>query len=180
MLHIVVPESEYFDERTQEFVKTKSQKLVLEHSLVSLAKWEAKWKKPFLSKEEKTVEETIDYIRDMTITQNVNPMVYLSLTNQNIDEINDYILDSMTATTFSDNRRVPPSREGVTAELIYYWMTVYNIPFECQKWHLNRLMALIRVCNIKSAPAKKMSRKDAMAQQRALNAQRRARMGSKG
>lgn len=179
MLQLEVSGHEYYDESQGLFVSIKPQKLVLEHSLVSLAKWEAKWKKPFLSKENKTVEETIDYIRCMTVSQNVPEMVYYGITNDMIDEINQYILDPMTATTFRELHH-PPSSEGITAELIYYWMTAFNIPFECQKWHLNRLLTLIRVCNVKSAPPKKMSRQDMLKQQRALNQQRRARTGSLG
>lgn len=179
MLHLEIPGSEYYDESKGMFVETKPTKLVLEHSLYSMSKWESEWKKPFLSKDDKTVDETIDYIRKMTVHKNVDPLVYYSITNDMIDRINEYILDPMTATTFRETH-TSPSREGVTAELIYYWMTVFNIPFECQKWHLNRLLTLIRVCNVKSSPPKKMSRKDAMAQQRALNKQRRSRMGSSG
>lgn len=135
--------------------------------------------KPFLSKESKSVAETIDYIKCMTITQNVNPTIYNSLSNDNINEINKYIDLPMTATTFSE-RNNSFSREIVTSELIYYWMISLNIPMECQKWHLNRLLTLIRVCNIKNAPPKKMSRKDIMNRNAALNAARRKQLNSKG
>ena len=179
MLVITVPERELFNDLTQQFIKTKEQTLQLEHSLVSLSKWESKWNKPFLGKEEKTAEETIDYVRCMTITQNVSPLVYYSLSKKNLNDINKYIEAPMTATTFSDNRNTP-NREIITSELIYYWMISLNIPMECQKWHLNRLLTLIRVCNIKNSPPKKMSKNEIMNRNRALNAARRKRLNSKG
>lgn len=179
MLRITVPSREFWDESKNEFVTTKAQTLQLEHSLVSLSKWEAKWQKAFLSKKEKTYEETLDYVRCMTLTQNVDPEIYYRLTNENIQEINNYISAPMTATYFAEDKS-RPSRETVTAELIYYWMISCNIPFECQKWHLNRLLALIRVCNIKNSPPKKRSKRDIMAQNAALNAARRKQFHTKG
>ncbi len=180
MLQITIPAVERWDERKQEFVTTKEQTLQLEHSLVSLSKWESKWCKAFLTKQEKTFEETLDYIKCMTITQNVNPEVYNHLTNKNIDEVNKYIEAPMTATYFSDDKIVKTSREQITAELIYYWMIALNIPFECQKWHLNRLLTLIRVCNIKNQPPKKRSKKEIMSRNAALNAARRKQLNTKG
>lgn len=179
MLKITIPEREMFDETTQEFIKTKEYTLQLEHSLVSLSKWEAKWRVPFLSKEKKTIEQTIDYVRCMTITQNIDPVVYNGLTNENLDAINKYIEDPMTATTFS-KRSIGSSGEIVTSELIYYWMIALNIPMECQRWHLNRLLTLVKVCNIKNEPGKKMSRNEIMNRNSALNAARRKAMHSKG
>ena len=180
MLRITIPAVEQWDERKQEFVTTKEQTLQLEHSLVSLSKWESKWCKAFLTKQEKTFEETLDYIKCMTITQNVDPEVYNYLTNKNIEEINNYIDAPMTATYFSDNKTVKSSREQITAELIYYWMIALNIPFECQKWHLNRLLTLIKICNIKNQPPKKRSRKEIMSRNAALNAARRKQLNTKG
>ena len=136
--------------------------------------------KPFLSKEAKTVEETLDYIKCMTITQNVDPNVYNSLTSNNIRDINKYIDNPMTATTFSNTKNYNTNKEIVTAELIYYWMIALNIPMECQKWHLNRLLTLIRVCNIKNSPPEKMSRRDLMSRNAALNAARRKKFNTKG
>jgi hypothetical protein len=180
MLRITIPAVEQWDERKQEFVTTKEQTLQLEHSLVSLSKWESKWCKAFLTKQEKTFEETLDYIKCMTITQNVDPEVYNYLTNKNIEEINHYIDAPMTATYFSDDKTVKSSREQITAELIYYWMIALNIPFECQKWHLNRLLTLIKVCNIKNQPPKKRSRKEIMSRNAALNAARRKQLNTRG
>ncbi len=180
MLQITIPAVEQWDERKQEFVTTKEQTLQLEHSLVSLSKWESKWCKVFLTKQEKTFEETLDYIKCMTITQNVDPEVYNYLTNKNIEEINNYIDAPMTATYFSDDKTVKSSREQITAELIYYWMIALNIPFECQKWHLNRLLTLIKVCNIKNQPPKKRSKKEIMSRNAALNAARRKQLNTKG
>lgn len=180
MLRITVPAAEYFDESRQMFIQKKEQTLQLEHSLVSLSKWEAKWKKAFLGKEEKTLEETLDYIRCMTITQNVDPEVYTRLTNANIKEINEYIGDPMTATTFRKDNPGHPSRETITSELVYYWMIVNNIPPEYQKWHLNRLLTLIRVCTIKNTPPKKRGKSEIMRQNAALNAARRKKLGTTG
>lgn len=180
MLTIIVPAREGFDERTETFIQTKEQVLTLEHSLVSISKWESKWKKPFLSKEEKTRPETIDYIKCMTLTQNVDPNVYYFLTADNFKAIEEYVGDSMTATWFSEDPNASKNSEIITAEIIYYWMIAFNIPFECQKWHLNRLLTLIRVCNIKNAPAKKMSKNDIYNRNRNLNAARRRALNSRG
>ena len=180
MLYITIPATELHDESTNEFISVKEQTLTLEHSLVSLSKWESKWCKPFLSNKEMTTEETIDYIKCMTLTTNVQPEAYKCLTQANINKINNYISAPMTATYFSDEKGGKNNREIVTSELIYYWMIALNIPFECKKWHLNRLLTLIRVCNIKNAPPKKMSKREIMSRNAALNAARRNQLNSKG
>ena len=180
MLQITIPATEQWDEKNQTIIVTKEQKLQLEHSLVSLSKWESKWCKPFLSKQEKTIEETIDYIRCMTLTQNIDPNVYNLLTNENITQVNEYIEAPMTATWFTDDKTRKPNKEQITAELVYYWMIALNIPFECQKWHLNRLLTLIRVCEIKNQPPKKMSKGQIMSRNAALNAARREQLKTKG
>lgn len=179
-LSITVPARELFDPRTGEFIETKETVLHLEHSLISISKWESKWHKPYLSKEDKTREEAVDYIRCMTLNGGVDPNVYLSLTEDNINTIMEYMSDSMTATTIKkENQR--PSREIVTSEVIYYWMTELNIPFDpCQKWHFSRLLTLIEVCSIKKTPPKKMSKADTLRQNHALNAARRAKHHSRG
>lgn len=180
MLQITIPAGEQWDEINQVFINTKEQTLQLEHSLVSLSKWESKWCKAFLTKNEKTDEETIDYIKCMTITQNVDPNVYNCLTKENVEQIKKYIEAPMTATYFSEEHSGKSSREQVTSELIYYWMIALNIPMECQKWHLNRLLTLIRVCNIKSQPPKKMSKRAIMSRNAALNAARRKQLNTRG
>ena len=157
MLTLVIPAREVFDPETNLFYDLKEQKITLEHSLVSLSKWESKWETSFLNSKEMTREQVLDYIRCMTITPNVDPVVYQCLTNENINQIEEYIQKPMTATTFSQ-KETPGKREIITAELIYYWMIACQIPFECQKWHLNRLFTLIRVCSIKNQPKKKGSR----------------------
>ena len=184
MMTITFPEEERWDEKLQEFKYYKEQTVNIEHSLVSLAKWESKWNKPFLTKDPKTYEESIDYFRCMTITQNVDPNIWYRLTNEQIKQINDYIDAPMTATWFNERDNKTYGRkaasEQITSEIIYYWMIALQIPFECQKWHLNRLLTLVKVCNIKNTPPKKMSKADIMAKNRSLNAARRAKMGSKG
>ena len=181
MLQIVVPISpEGWDEEKQQFVEPSVKVLTLEHSLVSLSKWESKWCKAFLSKKEKTAEETLDYIKCMTITQNVNPEVYDHLTAENIKQVDDYINAPMTATHISDNRQAKKSNEVVTSELIYYWMISLGIPDRFEKWHLNRLLTLIKVCNAKNAPPRKSSKRDIMSRNAALNAARRQQLNSRG
>ena len=183
MLRITIPKTELWDERKEEFVSVKERTLELEHSLVSLSKWESKWCKPFLTDAKRTDEETIDYIRCMTITPNVDPKIYYALTKENIMQINAYIESPMTATFFSKDKekgRIGTSREIITSELIYYWMISFNIPFECQKWHINRLITLIKVCSIKNEPPKKMSKKSLMSRNAALNAARRKQFNTKG
>jgi len=179
MLKVTIPSIEQYDEEKNEFITSKETVLQLEHSLVSLSKWESRWCKPFLSKEEKTHEETIDYIVCMTITQNVDPSIYTLIPDNVIKRVNDYIQAQMTATVIASQRR-GGSREIITAEIIYYWMVALNIPFECQKWHLNRLLMLINVCNIKANPPKKMSKKELMARNTAVNAARRRTLNTKG
>ena len=181
MLQITIPlTEEQWDEENEEFISAEEITLQLEHSLISISKWESKWCKSFLSSNEKTYEETIDYIKCMTLSRNVNPDVYARLTNTNIEQINDYISAPMTATYFSDDKNKGRSREQITSELIYYWMIALNIPVEFEKWHLNRLLTLIRVCNLKNQPPKKMSKRDIMSRNAALNAQRRAQLNTKG
>ena len=179
VLTITIPEVEVFDPQKEEFVTVKKQTLSLEHSLVSLSKWESKWNKPFLSTDDKSPEEILDYIRCMTLTQNVDPSVYGRLTKENIEAINKYIDSPMTATKFSTENKTS-KKEIITAEIIYYWMIASNVPFECQKWHLNRLLTLLRVCSIKNAPPKKMSKRKTMTNNAALNAARRQALGTRG
>lgn len=179
MLFVNVPAVDQFDETTNQFVTFKGESLLLEHSLVSLSKWESFTEKPFLGKEPKTNEETLDYIRMMTISPVNNPDVYLHLTSANLKEISNYIGAKMTATWFSDTPSKANS-ETVTAEIIYYWMIALLIPMECQNWHLSRLLTIIKVLNEKNSPAKKMSPRDAAFQQRALNEERLAKMNTTG
>lgn len=181
MLVLKIPTSEEWDETNQCFVYGDAFTLQLEHSLISISKWEGKWKKPFLSKNSMTSEQTVDYIKCMTITQNVPEDVYSRLTSENYAQISEYIESPMTATWFSQvEEKGKLNSEQITAELIYYWMIALQIPFECQKWHLNRLLTLIRVCNIKNQPPKKMSQRELLERNRALNAKRRAEMKSRG
>lgn len=180
MLTIIIPPVEEYDEEKEEFIYSKERILELEHSLISISKWESKWCKPFLNKgSERTSKETIDYIRCMTLNK-VTEDIYYCLTKDNIEQIKKYIDAPMTATIIPSNNTKGTKRETITSELIYYWMIALNIPFECQKWHLNRLLTLINVCNIKNSPPKKMSKREIMQKNAALNAARKAKMNSGG
>jgi hypothetical protein len=180
MLTIVVPGVEMYDEQTEEFVTRDDMTLELEHSLVSLSKWESIYEKPFLGKDKKTTEQVLTYVKLMTLTPNVPDEVFAKLSEGNYKSINEYIDAKMTATWFSDIPSALGSRDVITAELIYYWMITFQIPFECERWHLNRLFTLIRVCNVKQAKPKKMSRSEIAARNRELNAQRKAQLGTRG
>ena len=186
MLEIVIPETELFDSETNCFTNVKQTKLQLEHSLLSISKWESRYKKPFLGDGENLqsmpIYEFIDYVKDMTITKNVDPDVYLAIISYPKIQaaIYEYMNDPMTATTFSNVSQHVGSKQVITAEVIYWEMTELNIPFECQKWHLNRLMTLIRVCSIKRGKPEKMSHKEMAAQRRALNRSRKAARHSRG
>lgn len=183
MLRVTVPARELWDEAKGEFVQIKECTLQLEHSLLSLSKWESKWKRPFLDKnDDLTSEQALDYIRCMTINPNVDPMVYYGMNSTIINQINAYIDDQMTATWFSkeEQKRSGINREKVTSELIYYWMICHQIPWQAEKWHLNRLLTLIQVCNVKNSTPKQMSKSELMRRNAQLNAKRRAKLGTRG
>lgn len=180
MLQITVPATELFDENAGLFINVTETCLKLEHSLLSISKWESRWCKPFLARNEndkRTPKEMLDYIKCMTLNSNVSENVYSALTSENMEAITNYIKHPMTATTVSE--KIYNNREIITSELIYYWMISYNIPFECEKWHINRLLTLIKVCNAKNNP-KKMSRAEILSHNRALNAKRRKALHTRG
>ena len=182
MLEISIPDLEYFNDQTDEFGVIKGQTILLEHSLLSLAKWESRHHKPFLSDSKSnphTQEEMIDYIRCMTITKNVNPVIYYAIDNDLYSVIQEYIDDPMTATWFSDDNK-SSGQSVITNEVIYYYMTALNIPFECEKWHLNRLMTLIGVCARKSSPPKKMTKEEVYSKYQELNEQRKRKLHTSG
>lgn len=188
MLELILPKGEIWDEERERFIYydgTDGKTIQLEHSLISLKKWEEKWHKPFLGKEEKTYSEICDYVRCMTITKGIPDSAYYYIPADIMNRIVDYIQDPMTATWFTSGpteNGTPKmgGKEVITAEIIYYWMISLNIPPEYQKWHLNQLMTLIKVVSIKNTPSKKMSKKDITKQNAALNAQRRAKYKTKG
>jgi hypothetical protein len=180
MLTLKVAGIESFDDNTQEFTTQGGVSLELEHSLVSLSKWESIHEKPFLGKEPKTPQEIISYVKCMALRDDIAPEVFGQLDMEHFDEISEYIDSKQSATWFSEQPGAPQSREVITSELIYYWMTIFNIPFECDKWHLNRLFTLIRICNIKQSKPEKMSRAEIARRNRELNAQRKAQLGTTG
>lgn len=179
MLQLEIPAREFYDEVNGLFINFKQESLQLEHSLVSLSKWESTWCKPFFGNDKKTDEETADYIRCMTITQHVNPLIYNSLPDEVIEQVEKYINSPMTATWFSNNS-VQKSSEIITSEVIYYYMIALGIPIECQKWHLNRLLTLIRICNIKNQAPKKQNKRDMLNSRNQLNKMRREQMHTSG
>lgn len=180
MLKVVVRGDEFYDEAAERFVSVGDVSLDLEHSLISLSKWESKHEKPFLSPGKKSTEEVLDYIKFMIITTNVPSDILSKFSSENILAVQAYIDSSQSATTFGAMPQTRGRGETITAELIYYWMVAFNIPFECETWHLNRLFALIRICNIKNSKSKKMSRTELAARNRELNAQRKAQLGTTG
>jgi hypothetical protein len=178
MLKIEIPPVEVFNEDDNSFHYTKPITLSLEHSLVSVSKWESKWCVPFLSTN-KIEEQIRDYIRCMTVTQNIDEEAYKFLNSANFNEINIYIDAPMSATIITnDDKRT--NKEVITSEIIYYWMITLGIPFECQKWHLNRLLMLINVCSIKQQKPRRMSAREATMRNRALNEQRKAQLNTLG
>lgn len=174
----VIPEQ--YDEETERFIDPVTVELQMEHSLVSISDWESKWHKSFLSTRELTDEETLDYIRFMTLTPNVPPDIYGYLSDENINAIKDYIANPMTATTFSDDKKQKGRQRIITSELIYCWMITAGIPVEFENWHLNRLITLLRVCAAENQQPKKRSARDIAQEHAMLNAQRRAKLNSKG
>jgi len=180
MLTITIPAVDHFDEIKNEFISSDEITLHLEHSLVSLSKWESVWNKPFLGPEDKSTEEAIGYVKAMTLTPDVPPSVYDRLTTEHFEQVSNYINEKMSATWFNERQSPRGRREIITSEVIYYWMIEANIPNEYETWHLNRLFTLIKVINNKRAPAKKMTPQQAAAERRALNEQRKAQMGTKG
>lgn len=182
MFHLTIPETELFDEKTYTFVEVPSQVLKLEHSLLSISKWESIWKKPFFESFEKASnEEIMSYIKCMTINKNVNPIVYSIISNRDINRIVEYMNDSMTATWFSEKESSNNKQsQAVTSELIYYWMLSFNIPVEFERWHINRLTTLIRVFIEKNAPKKKTSKRDMIRKRSELNAARLNKLNTSG
>ena len=171
MLQIIIKPVQLFDEEHSLFIMSKEYKLSLEHSLISLSRWESKWHKAFLTKALKTDEETLDYIKCMTMNKDIDEEAYNLITPDYMEIVNKYIADPVTATTFMKEDK-KGGQEIVTSELIYFWIVNYSIPFECEKWHLNRLITSIEVCAIKTQPKKKMSQRALLNRNRMINEQR--------
>lgn len=180
MILIDIPASEHYDPVSEEFIEYPAQKIQLEHSLVAISKWESKWLRPFLGVGEKTNEEIYDYISCMvTDGVKVDVRTIRTLSQRNLDDITEYIKSPMTATTITQTNS-KGVREIVTSELIYYWMISFNIPFECQYWHLNRLLTLVNICNVKNSPPKKVNRGEILDRNRELNAARKKALKTSG
>jgi hypothetical protein len=180
MLKLVIEGTEYYNQETETFETVGDVVLMLEHSLVSVSKWESKFEKPFLTKDNKTTEEVLFYVEAMILTPNYPEGIINSFTQKSIDAVNNYIESKQSATTFGKMPEQRSRGEIITSELIYYWMVAFNIPFECQHWHLNRLLALVRICNIKASKPKKMGRTELLQRNRQLNEQRKAELGTRG
>lgn len=180
MLKLLVVGTEYFDEESETFESVGDFELELEHSLLSLSKWESKFQKPFLSNTHKTGIEILSYVEAMLLTPIYPADIFTRFSQDNIEQINKYIESKESATTFGSMPERKGRGEIITSELIYYWMVAFNIPFECERWHLNRLFALIRICNIKNSKPTKMSRSEMAARNRELNARRRNELNTKG
>lgn len=180
MLNLKIDGDEYFNEETQMFESVEDVEIQLEHSLLSLSKWESKVKRPFLSKDSRTPEEMKMYIEAMIISTDYPKDIVNKFSRKNMQEIIDYIDSSESATTFGTMPEVRGRGEIITSELIYYWMVMFNIPFECENWHLNRLFALIRICNLKNSKPKQLSRHQIAARNKALNEKRRAELNTSG
>jgi hypothetical protein len=180
MLLINVDIPERYDDNENKFISPKICSLQLEHSLVSISKWESKWEKPFLNRKEKTPEEKLDYIKCMTINQSVDNDSYYYLSQEDLNKIDKYIEAQMTAYIFPNTKKGAVNNETITSELIYYWMITLNIPFKCEKWHLNKLLALINMCNIKNQPTKKMSQREIMERNHMINESRKQLLHSNG
>jgi septum formation topological specificity factor MinE len=180
MLKLILPRTELWNERIDEFEELAPVVIELEHSLISLSKWESNFQKPFLSNEKKTPGEILEYVYQMIITPDIDQAVLHQINQEILEVINNYIESKQSATTFGEMPKATVRSEVITSELIYYWMVAFNIPFECQYWHLNRLFSLIRICNIKQASPKKMSRNEIAERNRALNDERRAKYNTKG
>lgn len=179
MLTIRLPAAEYFNEDTGRFETVEAAEVDLEHSLVSLSKWESKHEKPFLDGKDRTNEEFFDYIYCMISSGKAPEHFKDRLTKEHMRMISAHIEAKMTATWFNE-QNTKPSREIITSELIYYWMFSLNVPKECETWHLNRLVTLLKVCHLKSQPSKKMGKAELAARNRELNAKRRAKFGTSG
>lgn len=180
MLKIIIPDQEYYDELLDEFVTISELKLTLEHSLYTISKWESRWMKPFLGPNDKTDSEILDYILCMDLTETLTMDRIQKIPQMDLNRILTYINASMTATTFNESEGVSRNREIVTSELIYYWMIALQIPLECEHWHLNRLMTLIKICNIKNSPKKKQNTQAMLDKRKELNKQRKMQNNSTG
>lgn len=182
-LKITIPSGELYDEEENEFIYLSEVQLELEHSLYSISKWESVTEKSFFVDNITDINDSIEYIKCMTITPDISPDVYNRLTLSNFNTVNEYINAPMSATRLSELQKsggTSGNRDRITSELIYYWMIVCNIPFECDKWHFNRLLALIEICNIKNTPPEKLSEQEFLSKRAAINEERKRKYNTKG
>lgn len=180
MLKIIVPSMDLFNEEDNTFTTVPETIIELEHSLLAMSKWESKFQVPFLGSSPKTNQEMLEYVRLMIVTPNYPENILSRLTSENYDSIKEYIESSQSATTFSNRSKAKGKPEIITSELIYYWMVAFTIPFECESWNLNRLFALIRICDIKNSKPKPMTQRELAERNRSINEQRKAKLGTRG
>lgn len=180
MKKIVVPRTEFWDEKKEEFFFTDGATLKLEHSLISISKWESIWHVSFIDTQ-KTDEQMISYIKCMTLNDVSDDLVYYAISGKQMNEIAKYIDDPMTATTITETKKnaVMPGKK-ITSEEIYYWMIKFGIPSQYEKWHLNRLITLIRVCSAYETQGTKRTNREIAQSYRELNEARKAKWGTKG
>lgn len=179
MLTISIPDREFYNEKENRVILSKGRTIQLEHSLISISRWESKWEKPYLSNKEKTYDEALSYIQCMTVTPNVDPVLYFQLGKKEFEMIDHYIHRKMTATTVNHRKKGGRS-QIITSEVIYYQMILYGVPFECEKWHLNRLLMLLDVCSAKGGTQEKMPLREQLDEQRRLNEQRMKQFKTRG
>lgn len=176
MLELHISETELWDPVSEKFLLVKEQSLPLEHSLLSISKWEEKWHKPMplINNERLSGDEFLDYVRCMTISRNPDPLVYRCITAREVEAIMAYINDPHTATWFGNEKSGGNDKRPLTTELIYHLMFAFGVSKECEKWHLNRLMTQLRVEYEESKPSKKKTPAEIAERHRMLNAKRRA------
>lgn len=180
MITIDLGTLEYYDSEKNEFVYEEGGKVRFEYSLKMLYEWEGKWKKAFLKGNKNlTTEEAVDFYIMMAL----DPIDKKFMTGEAMETLSKYVNDPQTATTFADgqNGNTSPSKGKIfTSEELYAMMITSNVPLDFENRNLNRLITILRVISVQNTPPKKMSKNDIYRQNAALNAERKARLNTKG